>query len=185
MVSIRKYRPSDFEDVHRISLRASSHPDKTGDDLKYHFFMYTDYYLTCQSDTSFVAEDEQGKVIGYLLCAKDCDAYTKTMQETLIPQLESDILKERASQEVSVFGRYKENYAAHLHIDIDPDFQHGGVGSKLMKALVEDLKAKGVNGVMLGVAQKNTKAIRFYEKNGFDVIEENEFVKTMGLTLNK
>lgn len=184
MISIRKYCPKDFEGVHRVSIHALSHPDKAGDELKYHFAVYTDYYITCQTDTSFVAVDENDQVMGYLLCAKNCDEYVKTMKETIIPNLNNEELEKRAMQEINAYNSFKDEYAAHLHIAIDPNYQHGGVGSKMMKALIEDLKAKGVNGVMLGVASKNTKAIAFYEKNGFKVIAENEYVKNMGLVLN-
>ena len=179
MVTIRKYYPKDLETVRRISLKASTHPDKTGDDLTYHYCLYTDYYITMQTDTSFVAVDDKDNVIGYLLCAKNCHEYVKTMKEVMIVQLHNEALEKRALQEMSVYEKFP-GYDAHLHINIDPDYQHAGIGSMLMDELKKDLKSKGINGIMLGVASKNVNAIKFYEKNGFETIFSHPYAHVMG-----
>lgn len=49
-----------------------------------------------------------------------------------------------------------------------------------MNALKEELKARNVPGVMLGVDGNNKNAIAFYEKNGFTVITSTPWGKLMG-----
>lgn len=184
MIEIRKYQPQDFLGVHQVSLSASSHPNKQGDDLKYHYLMYTDYYLTEQSDTTFVAVDEGNRVQGYLLCAKDCFSYVKTMSEEMIPTLNNEYLEKRANLECQMYLKYAKKYPAHLHIDVTPVCQGQKVGTRLMTALFVELKRQKVNGVMLGVSAKNLRAIDFYTKMGFQVLEENPYVKMMGYLIN-
>ena len=65
-----------------------------------------------------------------------------------------------------------KKYPAHLHIDILPEAQHKGYGTKLMDALMDYLAEKGVKGVHLGVGGDNAGGIRFYEKYGFTMIHD-------------
>ena len=79
--------------------------------------------------------------------------------------------------------KYKEDYPAHLHIDILPEYQHMGLGRKLMDALCDNLRQKNVKGVMFTVWHKNYSAIKFYEKYGFRLIETKETTLVYGLKL--
>ena len=74
-------------------------------------------------------------------------------------------------------------YIAHLHIDILPEYQHMGLGTKLMDALCDNLRQKKVKGVMFTVWHKNYNAIKFYEKYGFKLIETKETTLVYGLKL--
>ena len=67
---------------------------------------------------------------------------------------------------------YKNDYPAHLHIDILPDYQSKGIGSKLIKAFCDNLKEQNVKGVMLIVGTENEGARRFYERNGFTLLQD-------------
>lgn len=63
--------------------------------------------------------------------------------------------------------------AAHLHIDILPEYQRQGWGRKLISVAVEHLKGETVegNGVWLGLDPRNDGARKFYERLGFSPIE--------------
>ncbi len=53
---------------------------------------------------------------------------------------------------------------------------HGkGVGQDLMEYALQVAKTKGVGFVWLGVWENNHRAIRFYEKNGFQVFDTHTF----------
>ena len=52
-----------------------------------------------------------------------------------------------------------------------------------MKAMLEELKAQNVKGVMLGVAKANERAVKFYQKMGFQVLEQDEGGYAMGIRL--
>ena len=54
-----------------------------------------------------------------------------------------------------------------------------------MQDMLKELKTQGVKGVMLGVAKSNERAIAFYQKNGFTVLEESEGGYAMGIRLQE
>ena len=53
-----------------------------------------------------------------------------------------------------------------------------------MQALIQYLKVNHIKGVMLGVDKANKRAVSFYSKMGFKVLEETEFGATLGLKLD-
>lgn len=75
---------------------------------------------------------------------------------------------EAAATKASTHG-----YQAHLHTDILPEYQGRGIGSALMKAFLDGLRARGVPGVQLGTSDRNLKALPFYKKMGFALVEES------------
>ena len=53
------------------------------------------------------------------------------------------------------------------NICIVPELRGQGVGRKLLAALIEDLKSKGITTIFLEVESDNLNAIRLYESSGF------------------
>jgi len=60
-----------------------------------------------------------------------------------------------------------EEYPAHLHVDILPEYQRQGWGTKLMDALVERLREERVQGIHLIKAGDNVGSEMFYGSVGF------------------
>lgn len=56
---------------------------------------------------------------------------------------------------------------------LNPDFQGGGYGKKLITFVEENVKALGAKNLDLNV-NRNNKARFFYEKVGFDIIKEKD-----------
>ena len=56
------------------------------------------------------------------------------------------------------------------------DFQHRGFGQLLIDKAINEAREKGKKYVWLGVWEKNTNAIAFYKKNGFEIIGIHPFV---------
>ena len=54
------------------------------------------------------------------------------------------------------------------------NYTGGGNGTRLMKTLIDHLKANHVRGLILGADKNNTRAVSFYKKMGFEAIEEDE-----------
>ena len=106
-----------------------------------------------------------------------CDKYCSKIDEA-----DAD-LKKYAISSVEAHEKYKEDYPAHLHIDLLPEYQHMGLGRKLMDALCDKLRSKNVKGVMLTVWSNNHNAIKFYEKYGYKHIETKETTLAYGLKL--
>lgn len=54
---------------------------------------------------------------------------------------------------------------------------HGtGLGKRLMTTAFDAAKAHGARRMLVGVSQKNTNAIEFYQRLGFSIVGEREFI---------
>lgn len=60
-----------------------------------------------------------------------------------------------------------DEFPAHLHINLLPEYQRRGWGVQLIGALVERLREEECRGLYLGVGASNTGAVKFYEHDGF------------------
>lgn len=58
---------------------------------------------------------------------------------------------------------------------VKPGLQDQGYGSQLWSELMGDSRVKGLNKLTLTVAKDSTKAIAFYEKNGFTKVGEEDW----------
>lgn len=170
---IRKYEPKDKEQVTYICLN-----DMFGKYeqslIDYVEWMFCRYYIEVEPQNCFVAVDENDKPVGYCYGAADYDKYHADF-EPYIRKVES--LKDReylkdALVEMYDHAIYKGDYPAHLHIDILPDYQSKGIGSKLINAFCDNIKAQGIDGVMLIVGSENEGARRFYQRNGFTLLQD-------------
>jgi len=65
-----------------------------------------------------------------------------------------------------------KQHPAHLHIDILPEFQRQGWGSKLLEAFYGKMREVGVEGVHLGVLRQSEGALKFYIGGGWRVCGE-------------
>lgn len=67
-------------------------------------------------------------------------------------------------------------YRATLHIDLLPEWQRKGWGTKLLERVVKTLAESGSDedgrGVWIGVALDNAHVVRFYEEVGFRVLKK-------------
>ena len=57
-----------------------------------------------------------------------------------------------------------------LNFVVDKVHQGRGIGSQLFEHVLLDMKASGVNSLVLEVRVSNTKAIKFYEKYGAKMV---------------
>ncbi len=66
-----------------------------------------------------------------------------------------------------------------LNIGIDPDFKRQGHGKALLKHLIEELRKKHIDEILLEVRVGNKSAIQFYKKQGFKEISvrKNYYMK--------
>lgn len=74
-----------------------------------------------------------------------------------------------------------DDYPANLHMNLLPDCQGRGVGTRLMETLLAELERRGLPGVHLGTSDRNIKALPFYEKMGFRRVREVEGESWIGL----
>ena len=163
---VRKYEDRDRERVEYICrVTDNSHLD---DDLL--LALYCHYYITYEKDNCFVAEVD-GTVVGYIISSED----SKKWREGFLSFLSSyrEEIREAGYYSTKGYEPFYSQYPAHLHIDIDPNYQRMGIGGALMDALLAHYREKGVKGVMLGVDTNNIKGVSFYKKYGFTPLSEN------------
>lgn len=70
----------------------------------------------------------------------------------------------------SILGVFNGRRGWIYHLAIDPDFQKKGYGSLLLKKTENALKKQGARRVNLGVEYENLKVFPFYQKYGYEVI---------------
>lgn len=66
-----------------------------------------------------------------------------------------------------------DNETPSFAISLYEEYRHMGIGTALMKAMLQFLKGKGYKQTSLSV-QKANYAVNMYRKVGFEVIDENE-----------
>lgn len=79
----------------------------------------------------------------------------------------------------AVWGRIMNDYGhiddktPSLAISLYEEYRHFGIGTSLMRAMLQLLKDKGYKQTSLSV-QKANYAVSMYKKEGFQVVDENE-----------
>lgn len=77
-------------------------------------------------------------------------------------------------------GRY-EIFRLYVHAGA----QNNGLGGRLMSHALADPVVAAASAVVLGVWEENTDAIRFYERCGFEITGEREFVVASGARMDR
>ena len=186
MIKIRSLEKHDIPSAEYICLITAAKEIKdTPKKALRTLLMYNRCYTRTQKSSCFVAENENGRVVGYILCAESLPKYLKGFFGT---ELQEIFKISFTSGIVSFFeavspAAFSVKYPAHLHIDILPEYQGQKVGTALMSALKEKLVSDNIKGVMLCVGKGNVRAIEFYKKNGFKVIFKLFGAVFMGLNL--
>lgn len=133
-VKIRLMEDSDRDAVVKIDEKILKSSREEYYQLKFERLFKSPDYLP----TSFVAEAENGSVVGFL------------MGELYMGE----------------FGIFQE-VASLDTIGVDPSYQHMGIGKKLMQAFIDHLKQIGVNKINTLVSWNDSALIQFFSANQF------------------
>ena len=172
MIEIKPFETKYAEDVREVCVYTGPRIARTDPAEREKVLAeYCDYYWQNEPENVFVLVDEEDKAQGYILCAEDA----KKFRKGFAPYMQ--ILRKHGLKtcivpwgEQLIYSFFSKKYPAHLHIDIKRPFRGNGNGSQMMQTLLSHLKSKDIKGVMLIVGSGNTKAVRFYKKNGFKVL---------------
>lgn len=172
MVTIRKYEEKDKENVQFVCLNSEG-PEEAPDEATGRFILITfcNYYLEHEPENCFVVDDD-GRAVGYIICAENYDKYKEIFDRDYLP-LTEEFGPERyrwALTSSDPQGEFKGEYPAHLHIDILPEYHRLGLGGQLVSTLREHLASKGIDGVCLCCGPNNERAVNFYKKRGFTLL---------------
>lgn len=160
------------------------------DDKKMFFLCVCSYYLNYEAQNCFVAVDNNGRAVGYILGT--CDSINKSQQykdkyykKILLRKLlvtswkypESISIVDKLLnnlQQADIDSAILNEYPAHLHINILKEYQGTGLGTRLYLEFEKHLKDQGVKGIHLETSSVNYKAVPFYNKLGYQVLEESK-----------
>lgn len=184
-MTVRPYEEKDKEDVRFVCLNSEGPCGLSEGGQHFILTTYCDYFIEKEGRNCFVAADENDRAIGYVICAENYDEYLACFLSEYIPRFKkTESARRREAMESSELqGKYKADYPAHLHIDVLPEYQRMGLGHKMVDALCEHLKTKGVRGVMLTVWEKNNTGRSFYQKYGFTLLEIKDGNAAYGIKL--
>jgi ribosomal protein S18 acetylase RimI-like enzyme len=186
-LAIRPYHPSDLYALYRVCLlTGDSGKDASGlfrdPELLGHF--YTAPYAVLEPDLCFVLT-HNSVPSGYVLGTRDSAIFSERCESEWFPVLRQryalpapDDTTEDAGMIRHIHEGYHpipglESYPAHLHIDLLPVAQRQGWGRQMMAAFLDRLRALEAPGVHLGVGKRNTGAIQFYQRVGFEKLRES------------
>jgi ribosomal protein S18 acetylase RimI-like enzyme len=195
--AIRSYHPSDLCALYRICLLTgdSGHDARElcNDDALFGH-CYAAPYAVLEPDLCFVLLAD-GEPCGYILGTRDSRTFRERCEREWFPVLRTRYAVPLASDhslDADLIRRIHTGvpfdpdlaaYPAHLHIDLLPIAQGQGWGRMLMQTFLTRLRALRVPGVHLGVGRRNTRAISFYERVGFQVIKSSERSICFGMHL--
>lgn len=67
-------------------------------------------------------------------------------------------------------GKYRHSHVGQMGISLAPQYRDEGIGTTLMKALIDEAKALGLRLLTLHCFENNPRALHIYEKLGFQRI---------------
>lgn len=171
---IRPYEKKDRDNVRFVCLNSEGPCDMNESSQHFILTTYCDYFIEKEPQNCFVAANDNDEAVGYIICAENYDAYKRIFDDEYVDRipLTDTCHREGAKNSTLLQKKYKNEYPAHLHIDLLPEYQRKGLGSKLVNTLCCHLKNKGIAGVMLTCGSQNTVGRSFYKKYGFTLIEE-------------
>lgn len=161
------YKPEYAGRMREVCLEQASERARTDETFgRFTLLMYCDAYL--EKGVAYALLDDEDEPQGYVLAAENIDSWLTAFEpyRQQIAELGSEF-EERVADELGFYASVREDYPAHLHIDIAEACTGKGGGRLLMQALLDRLRADGVPGVVFGVAARNKRAIGFYRHMGF------------------
>lgn len=188
MATIRRMRADDIKEVEYVCRMTAGELSINDEAVgKRMSKMFSTYYARECYDSCFVLVDDSDKAVGYILCEPDYRRFRRIFRKVDVPAIRK--LNKRSGRKAwyfpvpyAFFGR---KYPAHMHIDLLPKYQNGGFGTKMVQMLLEDLKARGIKGLMLIASDENHGAIRFYKRNGFKMLFKGMGEAIMAIDLTK
>jgi ribosomal protein S18 acetylase RimI-like enzyme len=195
--TIRKYRKTDEAAVQKITFRTGFQgEDLTGrgffDDARLFFLVFIYYYARYEPEHFFVAvDDNTDRAVGFICGTPDSALQETRFRKTVVPQIALRTFLFTSWRYPRTFGRVLgylrrmgsvedtekaaalwADYPAHLHIDLLPEYQSMGIGTRLMRRLEKHMIGLNVRGLHLKTTNHNRKAVPFYKKMGFSIVDE-------------
>ncbi len=199
MQNIRRALPQDIPYIYEIALKTAI-AGLDGTEYYHDPFLVGHYwaapYYFFEPELCFVALNEAGRTSGYIVGTSDTRRFNAWLQKVWLPPLQAHyrtqtVFKSEAEQDLVKTllkgpgeGLWQNlGYPAHLHVDLLEELQGKGMGKSLMQTFIKAAKRRGAEGIHLGVDGRNSRAIGFYGKMGFSVLETQVWGSIFGMKL--
>ena len=190
-VHVRKLYTTDRQAVRKISC-STAFLDEDSNKIFGNDEMLADiltlYFTDYEPQSCFVAIRE-GKVIGYLIGAKDVKVMRKVFNHKIIPQLIIRAVKERILSKINtrlfllraalgflkgefLAPDFSGKYPATLHVNIDRGWRGQGAGRMLVERYIHFLGENNVKGVHFGT--RSEYAMEFFVRLGFAILRKSK-----------
>ena len=120
-------------------------------------YKYVKDFGSDSSDAGYVAETDEGRLIGAAWYRLYKDDYKG-------------------------FG-YIDNNTPEISMAISEEYRNKGIGKQLLEALVQKAGKKGFSSLSLNVDSRNTVALHLFKARGFKVVNNKEICRVMKLIL--
>ncbi len=90
----------------------------------------------------------------------------------LVAEVEGDIIGAVWVRDMKDYGHVDDGIPSFA-ISLYKEYRGHGIGTELMKKMLEELKLRGYEKASLAV-QKANYAVKMYSKLGFEIIDEND-----------
>ncbi|MDR6863590.1 GNAT family N-acetyltransferase [Phycicoccus sp. 3266] len=184
---VRGYTPRDRAALYQVCVRTGAEGEDASDLYAVPRLLpevYLGAYLEFEPELASVLDDGAGAE-GYVVGTLDTRAFEARCEREWWPALRSahpegsvpegtadarlvHLLHEPPVAPAHVVAQHP----SHLHVDLLPRWQGGGWGRVLLERLFAQLAAAGSPGVHLGVGTANERAVRFYGRLGFEVLDD-------------
>ncbi|MBM7119119.1 GNAT family N-acetyltransferase [Archangium primigenium] len=179
---LRPYQPGDWDAVYDICVRTGAN----GEDARGHYprdallpDLFAGPYLALEPERAFVL-DAGERVVGYVLGTADTPAFVTAWRERWLPRVAGShpppVASPRTAEErlIALLHRPEAQlfpelapHPAHLHVDLLPEAQGAGFGRRLVETFLTAVARAGAPSLHLGTGSGNLRAVRFYERMGF------------------
>lgn len=201
-VTVRPYRRQDDAGLAAVCL-ATAAPDGRDGTARYAHpglpaDVYALPYVRFEPDLCLVVDDgtREGRVSGYVLGTSDTVAFEEWATRAWWPgvrrryPVEAQVtgtddarLAAVAGSPVATSRALTDRYPAHLHVDLLPHVQGQGLGRRLVEAFMVTAHTGGASGAHLGVSTANERAVGFYGRLGFHLVERTDDALMLGRLL--
>jgi GNAT superfamily N-acetyltransferase len=186
MWRIRRYQPSDRPAVFQLCGDTAFFGDPIEgffDARQLFLDTFATYYTDVMGDYLWVADDERGDIVSYLMGCPDTAAHNRWFRQHARKMARRFItlryrgLTRKTLRFIWDYLHLRvpyldlSDYPAHLHINTRADLRGNGVGTALMKTYLDQLRAENVCGVHLETSSANSIAVPWYEKLGFQLLQ--------------
>lgn len=175
MYTIRKYKPSDKERLRYICKETTWEDNKKDENLLESIPMiFNDYFTEYEPENIFVAVNDEDIPVGYVICSTNIPLFKNKMLHDIKNRVKNTYSSSLLMLYATVIAVMitKKKYRTHLHIDLLPETQRQGVGTRLIDALCEHLKEKGIKHVSVLTISTDSMGYKFYTKYGFHTIQK-------------